>query len=92
MSSVAGNYCFFFYYLIFLSGFLGLIGRSGDANEAAALKATLASPDLTREQLDTLMKQFVDTAKVTVEAFIMHPRRGPKGRGVAPIGATRGVH
>ena len=23
---------------------------------------------------------------------IMHPTRGPKGRGVAPIGATRGVH
>ena len=23
---------------------------------------------------------------------IMHPPRGPKGRGVAPIGATRGVH
>ena len=24
--------------------------------------------------------------------LIMHPLRGPKGRGVAPIGATRGVH
>ena len=24
--------------------------------------------------------------------IIMHPRRGPKGRGVAPIGAARGVH
>ena len=24
--------------------------------------------------------------------IIMHPPRGPKGRGVAPIGATRGVH
>ena len=24
--------------------------------------------------------------------IIMHPRRGPKGRGVAPIGAMRGVH
>ena len=25
-------------------------------------------------------------------AIIMHPPRGPKGRGVAPIGATRGMH
>ena len=24
--------------------------------------------------------------------FIMHPPRGPKGQGVAPIGATRGLH
>ena len=24
--------------------------------------------------------------------IIMHPRQGPKGRGVVPMGATRGVH
>ena len=24
--------------------------------------------------------------------LIMHPRRGPKGRGIAPLGAMRGVH
>ena len=28
----------------------------------------------------------------SVGGVIMHPPRGPKGRGVAPIGATRGVH
>jgi len=45
------------------AGFLGHIGRSGNAGAAAKLKATLASKDLTREALDTLMKNFVETAK-----------------------------
>jgi len=45
------------------AGFLGHIGRSGDSSVAASLKATLASPTLTREELDSLMEQFVTTAK-----------------------------
>jgi len=45
------------------AGFLGHIGRSGNTGAAAKLKATLASKDLTRETLDTLMKNFVETAK-----------------------------
>ena len=29
---------------------------------------------------------------IKYDMIIMHPPRGPKGRGVAPIGAMRGVH
>jgi len=45
------------------AGFLGHIGRSGNSDAASRLKATLASKDLTRETLDGLMKNFVETAK-----------------------------
>ena len=29
---------------------------------------------------------------IIIIIIIMYPRRGPKGRGVAPVGAMRGVH
>lgn len=45
-----------------VAGFLGLIGRSGDEAKAGELKAILGSETLTREKLDQLMQNFVDTA------------------------------
>jgi len=45
------------------AGFLGHIGRSGDPGAAASLKATLASPELSRDTLDKLMTNFVETAQ-----------------------------
>jgi len=45
------------------AGFLGHIGRSGDCDKTVALKAKLASKNLTREELDALMEQFVETAE-----------------------------
>jgi len=44
------------------AGFLGLLGRSGNADKAQELKRKLASDDLTVEELDQIMKQFVTTA------------------------------
>ena len=48
------------------TGFLGHIGKSGDAAKAASLKSILASESLSREQLDKLMENFVETAEVSV--------------------------
>ena len=42
----------------------GIIDTPGDAKKAEALKEELASPNLTREKLDAMMKEFVDTAQV----------------------------
>ena len=44
-------------------GFLGHIGRGGDSEAATALRAELAAEDLTRDRLDALMRQFVETAE-----------------------------
>ena len=45
-------------------GYLGHIGaRGGDKVKAEELKKTLASPDLSVEDLDNLMKNFVETAE-----------------------------
>ena len=53
------------------SGFLGhlvnsqgIIDHPGDPKKANSLKENLASPELTREQLDAMMAEFIDTAKV----------------------------
>ena len=60
-----------FQHLNLCSGFLGhlvnsqgIIDTPGDAKKAEALKEELASPNLTREKLDAMMKEFVDTAQV----------------------------
>jgi len=45
------------------AGFLGHIGKTGDAAKAESLKAKLASETLTREELDGLMDNFVETAE-----------------------------
>ena len=46
------------------AGYLGhLDARGGDKATAEAIKRTLASPDLTLEDLDNLMKNFVETAE-----------------------------
>ena len=42
----------------------GIIDSPGDPEKALSLKEELASPKLTREKLDAMMKEFVDTAKV----------------------------
>ena len=59
------------------SGFLGhlvnsqgIIDSPGNPEKALALKETLASPELTREQLDAMMKEFVDTAQVCAISLI----------------------
>jgi len=44
------------------AGFLGHIGRSGDPDKAAKLRGKLAADDLTVEQLDEMMTEFVKTA------------------------------
>jgi len=41
----------------------GIIDHPGDPKKANSLKENLASPELTREQLDAMMAEFVDTAK-----------------------------
>ena len=46
------------------AGYLGHLGaRSGDKAKAEEIKKTLASPDLSVEDLDKLMKNFVETAE-----------------------------
>ena len=42
--------------------------------------------------LDLFLDLCASSDSDAVCQFIMHPPRGPKGRGVAPIGASRGVH
>jgi len=44
------------------AGFLGNLGKTGDAVKAAELKKKLSAADLTVEELDELMNQFVRTA------------------------------
>ena len=48
----------------------GIIDSPGNPEKALALKETLASPELTREQLDAMMKEFVDTAQVCAISLI----------------------
>ena len=48
----------------------GIIDSPGNPEKALTLKKTLASPELTREQLDAMMKEFVDTAQVCVISLI----------------------
>ena len=46
------------------AGYLGNLGaRDGDKVKAEEIKKTLASPDLSVEDLDNLMKNFVETAE-----------------------------
>jgi len=46
-----------------VSSSAGFLGNLGDGDKAAALKEKLASSDITVQELDDLMKQFVETAK-----------------------------
>jgi carbonyl reductase 1 len=50
------------------AGFLGHIGRGGDSEAATVLKAELAAEGLTRDRLDVLMRQFVETAEAGTHA------------------------
>ena len=45
----------------------GIIDTPGEAKKAGVLKEELASLNLTREKLDAMMKEFVDTAQVASE-------------------------
>ena len=63
-----------FQHLNLCSGFLGhlvnsqgIIDTPGEAKKAEGLKEELASLNLTREKLDAMMKEFVDTAQVASE-------------------------
>ena len=62
------------------AGYLGNLGaRGGDKAKAEKIKKTLASPDLSVEDLDNLMKNFVETAEAGNHSDHGHPSpREPK--------------
>ena len=45
-----------------------------------------------RAMVKVIHPNLIFLRETLIKRIIMQPRRGPKGRGVAPIGATRGVH